>query len=91
MQAHDRSRDHCVAILGVGLAFAKGQTGDSVSWIGATLAIESRRHLAITIVQARLDELGQLIKELIAKNVITLRALRSFTGKCQSMASVLRI
>ena len=43
-------------ILGIGLAFAKGQSGDVVSWIGATLSIESSRTLAITIVKSRLNE-----------------------------------
>ena len=43
-------------ILGVGLAFAKGQVGGSINWIGATLSIESSKTLATTIIKARFDD-----------------------------------
>ena len=76
-------------VLGVGLAFSKGQRGDSVDWIGARLSVESASSLAVTIVKSRLDELSQLCESLARHNTVTLRALRSFTGKCQSMASIL--
>ena len=76
-------------ILGVDLAFSKGQIGDRVNWIGATLSIESSTTLAVTITQARLDELRIICDDIASKSTITVRTLRSFTGKCQSMASIL--
>ena len=76
-------------ILGISLAFAKGQWGDRIDWIGASLSIESDCTLAITIVRARLEELSTLCKQLLQHNTVSLRSVRSFTGKCQSMASVL--
>ena len=76
-------------LLGVGLAFAKGQRGDAVDWIGARLSIESSRTLAITIVKARLDELAGLCTQLARKNTVTLKELRSYAGKCQSMATII--
>ena len=51
--------------------------------------MESSRSLAVTIVKDRRDELRELCLQFEAKTVITLRALRSFTGKCQSMATIL--
>ena len=76
-------------ILGVDLAFSKGQLGDKVNWIGASLSIESSHSLAVTITAARIEELRKLCDDILAKSTITVRSLRSFTGKCQSMASIL--
>ena len=76
-------------LLGVNLAFAKGQTGDTVNWIGASMSIESTKTLLITIIKARLYELAEACRRLLASNTISIAKLRSFTGKCQSMASIL--
>ena len=76
-------------ILGVSLAFAKGQLGDTVNWIGATLSIESSKTLAITIIRDRLAELRELCAVILSANKVSVRCLRTFTGKCQSMASIL--
>ena len=75
----------------MGLAFAKGQLGDTINWIGATLSIESSKVLAITIVKSRLDELRELCAAMRNGNTVSVAKLRTFTGKCQSMASILYI
>ena len=89
MRAIDNDRDPAWRVIGIDLAFAKGQWGDSVNWIGAKLSIESCRTLAVTIVQSRLDELAELCEQFRTGNTVSLRRLRSFAGKCQSMAAVL--
>ena len=78
-------------IIGVGLAFTKGQLGDSINWIGAMLSIEDSRTLAITIMKDRPDELRELCATIRAGNMLSVAKLRSFTGKCQPMASILYI
>ena len=74
------------AALAVRLAFKKGQYGAYVDWIGTQFAI---RPLAVEamILEARLKELKQLIIAMRGKNFVSLKALRTFTGKAQSMAS----
>ena len=47
-------------ILGVGLAFGKGQLGDRVNWIGASIAIESYKTILVSITKARLEELAEV-------------------------------
>ena len=76
-------------LLGVSLAFPKGQLGASVNWIGASLSIEATDRLTITIVQSRLDELRVMCRQMLSGNTVSLKSLRSFTGKCQSVASIL--
>ena len=91
MQCHRMAATVIVAwrILGIDLAFSKGQLGDQINWIGATLSVESSTSIAVTIVKSRLDELADLSDEISSKNTVSLRVLRSYTGKCQSMASIL--
>ena len=78
-------------ILGVSLALSKGQIGDSISRIEARLSIEYDRDLAITIIQSRLDELMQPCIDILASETVSIRKLRAFTGKAQSIASVLHV
>ena len=74
--------------LGIDLAIPKGQLGSMVNWIGATFSIAGRVVTA-TIQQQRLDELLQLAEAMLLTNVVTVKQLRSFTGKAQSVASLL--
>ena len=76
-------------ILGINLALKKGQLGDKVDWIGASLSIESDKSIALAIIKSRLDELAVLCTQLVRYNTVSAKSVRSFAGKCQSMASVL--
>ena len=42
-----------------------------------------------SILASRMDEIKALAEDIIARNVISLKELRTFTGKCQSVASLL--
>ena len=75
--------------LGVDLAIKKGQFGDSIDWIGARFTVLPCA-VEATILKHRLDELAVLAKSLLnCKTVAPLREVRSFTGKAQSIASLL--
>ena len=39
--------------------------------------------------KSRLDELAVLVEHMLSSNTVSIRKLRSFAGKCQSMAGVL--
>ena len=75
-------------IFGVKLATKKGQLGASVNWIGATFTVREDG-VEATIVAARLAELKELAHGIRYSNTVSVKALRTFTGKCQSMASLL--
>ena len=75
-------------ILGVKLATKKGQFGRTVSWIGATFSA-TNDGIEATILSSRLLELKELALEIRSSNIVSVKALRTFTGKCQSMASLL--
>ena len=70
------------------MAFGKGQFVTSTDWIGATFHIEPSG-VSATIQAARIDELRSLVSMLLSKNAVSVKDLRSFTGKAQSMASLL--
>ena len=75
-------------ILGIDLAVDKGQMGPIVDWIGITLSIHTTGVFA-TIMAARLQEVREILESIAASNVVSLKVLRSLTGKCQSIASLL--
>ena len=76
------------AALGIVLAFAKGQFGRTVNWIGASFE-STNKGVVATILRTRLDDLLALVKELLASSVAPLRKVRTVTGKAQSIASLL--
>ena len=76
------------ATLGISLALKKGQLGTSVDWIGITMAVR-QWGVEASITAARLQEVRALVDDIRGKNVISLKELRSFTGKVQSLASLL--
>ena len=76
-------------ICGIDLSLKKGQLGRKVAWIGAVLEINSPESITITITAERLKELRTFSQKHIEGNVITVKDLRSYAGKVQSMASVL--
>jgi len=75
-------------ILGIRLAIDKGQCCSLVNWIGTTLSIHNGGVFA-TILQSRLDELQQIASTMSQLNIVSVKDLRSFTGKLQSVPSLL--
>ena len=77
-------------ILGVNLAYTKAQCNDTIDWIGWNLA-GSTLHKTVTcnVRSDRLDELFELALRHVKANVISIKDLRTFVGKAQSMASLL--
>ena len=76
-------------LIGVRLAFSKARRGATIDWIGASLRVVNPDMIEATIMADRLDEVANLTKELGRSNVVSIAALRSYTGKTQSMASLL--
>ena len=78
------------SVLGIGLAVRKGQFGPRVDWIGFTFSIKMRA-VIVTILAARLEEIRQLSAELAKGNLVSIKVLRTYVGKVQSLASLLYI
>ncbi len=74
--------------LGLPIAIHKAARGSLVDWIGATFHIQFDR----VIVSAKTDmyvELEQLSRDFLNLNVIPLRDVESYAGKCSHVASLL--
>ena len=77
---------HCV---GITLAIKKGQFGPVADWIGATFAVIPEG-IEATITAARIDEFRSMAHGIrYSSNVVGVKLLRTFTGKAQSIASLL--
>ena len=81
-------------IMGVRLAFKKAHRGFSMDWIGANISTpvcvnKDDISVVATIAKNRLDEVLVLTSHLLKSNVVSIKELRSFTGKMQSIAALL--
>ena len=76
-------------IIGVRLAFSKARRGAVVDWIGASLFIKDRVTVVAKIMENRVSEVKHLTEKMLLSNVVSIQDLRSYTGKMQSMASLL--
>ena len=76
------------AVMGIILAFSKGQFGRTVSWIGGSFEATDNS-VIVTILKSRLDELLSMARDMLTSNVAPLKQVRTVTGKAQSIASLL--
>ena len=76
--------------LGFPLSWHKSSIGAAVDWIGLDSHIKSNC-VEVTVPEVKLAELQQLTTDIQRHTVITLKALRSYTGKVQSIASLLHV
>ena len=74
--------------LGFTLAFAKGQRGKLVTWIGGTLQIESDGVRA-WVKQSIVDDIRSMITTFLRGNLISKKELHSFIGKVNHAAGLL--
>ena len=74
--------------LGFGPAFAKGQRGNSITWIGAAYKL-SRTDISVTIKKERCAELEDITAKLSKSNITSMKDLKSYAGKAQSFASLI--
>lgn len=74
--------------MGFPLAFHKATLGPKLTWIGVELAINSSGIEAV-IPQEKVLELAELFQQMLQKNVIAKKTMRTAVGKAMSIASVL--
>ena len=76
-------------VMGVSLAFDKAQLDRRVLWIGVTLETK-QWEIEATVPQEKLGDLEQIIVETMSNNVVAVKTLRSFVGKCTNIVYVWR-
>ena len=76
------------AALGFKLAFAKGQMGKTVTWIGGALTIEATGVRAV-VKQAIVDDILEDLKRIGSQNITSKKELRSLVGKLGHAAGLL--
>ena len=77
-------------ILGIKLAFPKAQSGHSVVWIGAHLSYQPDG-VQVAIKDETAQDLMATVSQFLQGNLIPLQRLRSFTGKCSHIASLIPV
>ena len=90
-QQRDRSVASIVILwsaLGFGLSYAKAMSGRTVTWIGCTITVGDT-WVRGTIKEDRVTELLGLTNEFLAKNVVSVKDVRSYVGKAGNFAQLL--
>ena len=70
--------------LGFGLAFAKGQRGSSITWIGAAYKL-SRTDISVTIKKERCAELEDITAELSKSNITSINDPRVMPARPKAL------
>ena len=76
--------------MGFPLAYHKASVGTSLKWIGMTIEVTSTG-VSVSIPPEKLEEIKAIATTFLKSNVIPDKDLRSFIGKCMSIARVLHV
>ena len=77
-------------LMGFPIAYRKAARSRSLKWIGMNIEIHNDA-VEVTIPQDKIAEIRTMALEFLSKNIIPDKDLRSFVGKCMSVASVLHV
>lgn len=76
--------------MGVNVAYAKGERGLRVNWIGVSFELDqAREHMKLTISQRMVKDLLTKMREWQGTGMIGLKELRAVTGKLSWVAGIL--
>ena len=76
--------------LGFKLAFAKGQRGRRITWIVGEFCIGAHG-VSVSIKPGLIEEVSQMAQEMISGNLVATKLLRTFTGKVNTIASLIYV
>jgi hypothetical protein len=76
-------------ILGVELAFAKGQRGVEVIWTGHQLSLKQAVSVTAAIKEEFLNDFLVSTETLLQQNIMSLQELRSYAGRANHVANLL--
>ena len=94
-EPHRTKRLACVIasawmIMGFPLAFHKATLAPQLVWIGVQLEVKDDTVVA-EIPASKVSELIKLLKDTLGSNLVSIKSLRSLTGKLTSVASVIQV
>ena len=96
MQGPLKARNRCLGLIlftleaiGLQVAYGKGHRAASVQWIGVTFSIVNRDTLVLGLPKAFLEETLQTLEDWARKGYISIRELRSVSGRLSWVAGVL--
>ena len=94
-EPHRTKRLACVIasawmIMGFPLAFHKATLAPQLVWIGVQLEVKDDTVVA-EIPASKISELIKLLKDTLGSNLVSIKSLRSLTGKLTSVASVIQV
>ena len=74
-------------IMGLKFAFKKAQFGTTIVWIGARLTC-TKHGAEVSLKEETIQDVIRQTEEFMATNVIAIKKLRSYAGKCSHAASL---
>eukprot|EP00435_Cladocopium_sp_Y103_P021519 s4006_g5.t1 len=77
-------------IMGFPLAFHKATLAPQLVWIGVQLEVKVDSVVA-EIPESKVSELIKLLRDTLRSNLVSIKSLRSLTGKLTSVASVIQV
>ncbi len=77
-------------LMGFPIAYHKACRGPSLKWIGMTITVTTQG-VEVHIPGDKLGEIRGMAEKFLKGNLIADKDLRSFTGKCMSIASVIHV
>ena len=90
------ARDTDIAILvavwlaqGYDLTYPKAQRARTVEWIGGVLKVY-RDRVEVWISPDKAEEIRDITREFLSKNLVPLKELRSYAGKCSFVSSLIQ-
>jgi hypothetical protein len=76
-------------VLGLNLAFAKGQLGPEVTWTGHLIAYRMQTHIFVTIKDEFMTDFRATTDAIQKQNVISIKDLRSYAGRANHIANLI--
>eukprot|EP00971_Amphidinium_carterae_P208506 4136941-Amphidinium_carterae.1 len=75
-------------MIGYRLAYHKADLGNTVAWIGTSFTF-NQDTISVTLKPEMLQEISEAIDRMLAVNMVSVRELRKFVGKCSHAAGIL--
>ncbi|CAK0895402.1 unnamed protein product, partial [Prorocentrum cordatum] len=77
-------------LLGFGVAFRKARLGTAIVWVGVKLPLDPAG-VTVEITSEKVADFTCLLEGFLASNIVSLKRLREFLGKAESVAMVLLV
>ena len=77
-------------IMGFPIAYHKACRARSLKWIGMVISVHADK-VTVEVPEDKLADVRNLVQAFLKGNVIAIKDMRSFVGKCMAIASILHV